>query len=119
MERTSLSNAAPPERTGDVVLLCAILAALVAAGAWRLRRAAADGPAEFPIVPHRVDVNCATVAELGALPGVGPTLAARIDAARRAAPFRVPQDLRRVPGIGPVALSRIAPHARFGDGDSR
>ena len=51
-----------------------------------------------------VNPNIATEAELQQLPGVGPSLAARIIAAR---PFTTMDDLRRVPGIGPAALAEL------------
>jgi len=54
--------------------------------------------------PPLVNPNIATEAELQQLPGVGPSLAARIVAAR---PFAAIDDLRRVPGIGPAALAEL------------
>jgi len=53
-----------------------------------------------------VDLNTATLAELEALPRVGPAMAARIVAKR---PFRRPDDLRRVSGIGPSTLRALKP----------
>jgi competence protein ComEA len=70
-----------------------------------------DQPPDLPVREVRIDVNRASRAELSALPGVGPLLARRIeDERRRGGPFRDPDDLRRVPGIGPVVLARLAPH---------
>lgn len=61
-----------------------------------------------------VDVNRATPQELERLPGVGPVLAERIVAYRlREGPFRKPEDLLPVPGIGPAVLRRILPGIRF------
>jgi competence protein ComEA len=49
----------------------------------------------------KVDLNTATVADLDTLPGVGPATAAKIIADRdENGPFRSPEDLMRVPGIG-------------------
>lgn len=49
-----------------------------------------------------VDINRATAAELEALPGVGPATARKIVDDREAnGPFATPEDLMRVPGIGP------------------
>jgi competence protein ComEA len=49
----------------------------------------------------KVDLNTATVADLDTLPGVGPATAAKIVADREEnGPFRTPEDLMRVPGIG-------------------
>jgi hypothetical protein len=57
----------------------------------------------------RLDPNRAEPAALEALPGIGPARAAAIGAAREEAPFCRVSELRRVRGIGPVTLSRIAP----------
>jgi competence protein ComEA len=55
-----------------------------------------------------VDVNRASVAELTALPGIGPALAERIVAAREeGGRFRSVDDLVRVSGIGPAKLERL------------
>ncbi|MEY4070688.1 MAG: hypothetical protein RL721_1302, partial [Candidatus Eisenbacteria bacterium] len=57
----------------------------------------------------------ASAAELDALPGIGPVLAARIVAHRdRHGPFRSPDELLAVPGIGPRLLERIRPRLRAG-----
>jgi competence protein ComEA len=56
-----------------------------------------------------VNVNTATAAELDALPGVGPALAARIIAYREAhGPFQKVADLQQVSGIGEKTLARFA-----------
>lgn len=56
----------------------------------------------------RVDVNRASAEELQTLPGIGPALAERILQSRaRDGPFRTPEDLLRIQGIGPVTLARI------------
>jgi competence protein ComEA len=55
-----------------------------------------------------IDVNLAQPADLEALPGIGPVLAARIVAERnRGGPFATVDELRRVRGIGPKTLGRI------------
>jgi competence ComEA-like helix-hairpin-helix protein len=57
-----------------------------------------------------VDVNRAGAAELATLPGIGPMLARRLLAHRRRhGPFRRPEDLRAVRGIGPRLLARLRP----------
>lgn len=58
-----------------------------------------------------VNVNAATAAELDAVPGVGPVLAARIIEYRDTiGPFRSVQDLQEVSGIGPRSIERMAPY---------
>jgi competence ComEA-like helix-hairpin-helix protein len=65
-----------------------------------------------PPPPAPIDLNTASVDVLVALPGVGPTLAARIveDRARRG-PFRTVHDADRVKGIGPATIERWAGRA--------
>ena len=59
-----------------------------------------------------IDVNRADVATLERLPEVGPAIARRIVRSRRRdGPFRTVEDLRRVPGIGPVRLEAIRSRA--------
>ncbi len=64
-----------------------------------------------PVAPAAVlDLNRADAAELEQLPGVGPRLAAAIDAHRRdRGGFRSVDDLRAVPGVGPVTIDRLRP----------
>ncbi len=66
-----------------------------------------------PLPAHRrlalglpLDANHASQGDLTALPGIGPALAARIQAAR---PFTAVDDLLRVRGIGSVRLETLAP----------
>jgi competence protein ComEA len=62
-----------------------------------------------------VDINTATAEELKRLPGVGPVIAERIVAWRREnGPFRTAADLQKVPGIGPSKARQMGPHVRFG-----
>jgi predicted flap endonuclease-1-like 5' DNA nuclease len=67
-------------------------------------------PARLATLEAPVDPNRASLDELASLPGVGPSLAARI-AERR--PYRSTDDLLRVPGIGAKRLSQIAPRIRI------
>jgi competence protein ComEA len=53
-----------------------------------------------------LDVNRAGAPELARLPGIGPTLAARIVQAR---PFTALEDLARVPGLRRATLARVRP----------
>jgi DNA uptake protein ComE-like DNA-binding protein len=55
----------------------------------------------------KFDVNSATEEQLETIPGVGPTLAERIIAAR---PFKSADDLRSVKGIGDAKYAKIRPY---------
>jgi competence protein ComEA len=57
-----------------------------------------------------IDINRATPDELQRLPGIGPKMAERIIEERQKAPFQSVDDLRRVHGIGPKVLERLRPH---------
>ena len=54
----------------------------------------------------QIEINQATEADLQRIPGVGPTLAGRIFAAK---PFTSVDDLRRVKGIGAKTLENLRP----------
>ena len=58
---------------------------------------AAGGP---DAAASRVDLNSASVEELARLPGIGPAKAQAIVSHRSTSPFRKPEDLREVKGIG-------------------
>jgi competence protein ComEA len=58
-----------------------------------------------PLAP--LDINTATVAELEALPGIGPKMAEAIIASR---PYSTVEDLLRVKGIGPATLEKLRPY---------
>jgi competence protein ComEA len=88
-----------------------VLLALAAAA----RLSATDAaPAVAAFQRWRVDLNAAPAAEIEALPGVGPVLAARIVAERARGPFASPEDLARVPGVGPGTIERVREFARCG-----
>lgn len=58
-----------------------------------------------------INLNEAAAEDLEALPGVGPVLAERIIAYRRAhGPFRRIDDLQEVSGFGPQTLEQLSPH---------
>jgi competence protein ComEA len=62
-----------------------------------------------------IDPNTADRATLMRLPGVGPVLADRILVDRaRSGPYARPEDLLRVPGIGPAKLAKLRAHLVFG-----
>jgi len=77
-------------------------------------RELAGSPSRRPAVPPSpLDPDRATAAELEALPGIGPALAARIVAKRDSLHgFRGVDDLRKVRGIGPATLERLRPFFR-------
>ena len=61
-----------------------------------------------PTAPVIVNINTASAADLETLPGIGPVLAARIVAYREEnGPFRAPEELSRVKGIGDAKLEEI------------
>lgn len=63
---------------------------------------------------ERIDIDRAPARELQRLPGVGPALARRIVEEReRSGPFGDTAALRRVEGIGPSKLRRMAPNLAF------
>ena len=61
-----------------------------------------------------VHINSASVDELCALNGVGPKLAKKILGVREAnGPFKTPEDLKKVPGIGKKKLEKLLPGVIF------
>ena len=96
---------------GAVALSLAImLAGALAAGWHRGRLVDIDRAAPWR-QQFQLDVNSAGWAEWTLLPGIGETLAKRIVESREhAGPFRRPEDLLRVHGIGPRTLDRLRPH---------
>jgi competence protein ComEA len=65
-------------------------------------------------VDEKIDPNRAAEEELDRLPGVGPSTARAIVAARDdGVVFRRPEDLMSVRGVGPGLVSRIRGHVEF------
>ena len=65
-------------------------------------------PEISPGVSPKVNINTASAAELETLPGIGEKRAADIIADREAnGPFRVPEDITRVSGIGEGTLAGL------------
>ncbi len=114
----------PAERRGALVF---VLVLALGAG-WDLWRARHPELRALPIAPPpapqaaspapltagpapataALDLNRANVAELDALPGLGPVLARRIVEHRAAhGPFARPEDLLAVRGIGPRLFERL------------
>jgi competence protein ComEA len=109
-------------RADQTVIALLIAAAIVLVGIWWLRNGGASGRlVDHDKLPERrvefiVNVNTAPIVELAELPGIGPTLAERIVEYRETnGPFRTPDDLRKVKGIGAKTLETLVPHVRFDD----
>jgi competence protein ComEA len=104
------------DQAGVAVLLLAALGATV--GWWfghgGLRGSLVEVErAEPQVAEFDVDINAADWPELLQLPAIGPILAQRIVETRNQdGPFRDPNDLRRVRGIGPKTLEKIRPYLR-------
>ncbi len=89
------------------------LRALLAAGV--LLAAAPALAAKKPLGPgDRIDLNRAGVAELMRLPGIGEKRAQAIVALRTKQPFRKPEDVRAVKGIGPAWLAKVRNNVQVG-----
>ncbi|WP_240675441.1 ComEA family DNA-binding protein [Cellulomonas endophytica] len=86
------------------------------AGATGTAGAAAgtSGAGAGPAGGAPADLATATAAELDALPGLGPVLAARVVEHRASTPFTTVDDLLEVPGIGPALLERLRDHVTVG-----
>ncbi|NIK61017.1 ComEA family DNA-binding protein [Kribbella shirazensis] len=74
----------------------------------------APSPTTTPGTPGApVNLNTATLAQLDALPGVGPVLAQRIlDYRTQNGPFTTIDQLQEVPGVGPKKFDSLKPHVR-------
>ncbi len=65
-------------------------------------------PAPTGSAAARIDINTAAAQELETLPGIGPKRAADIIAYREEhGPFRIPEDLTKVPGIGESTMESL------------
>jgi competence protein ComEA len=72
-------------------------------------------PRAFPT--RLIDLDRADAVDLDLLPGIGPALAARIEADRAThGPFGSPDALARVRGVGPATVEAIRPYVRGGGG---
>jgi len=114
----------PGERRGAAVLVVILMLGTVY-DLWRTSQPAAPQPPVVasavpappapdsiggPAAPAPLDLNRATIAQLDALPGIGPVLAARITEQRRLhGSFRATEELLGVPGIGPRLFARLRP----------
>jgi competence protein ComEA len=105
--RSPWSRPAQRVIVGLLVLALSLLSwRLYAAGRW----AARPTTLELEAAAFKVDLNTADHSQLLQLPGVGESLATRIEAYRRQyGGFRDVEDLRHVSGIGPATLERLRP----------
>lgn len=101
------------------VLATGVLLGLAGLAGWLAWTAARGGwPADHDAPPtlstrFTININAAGVEELAALPGIGPTTAARIVERRRThGPFDSLDQLLDIPGIGVATLDRLWPHLR-------
>ncbi len=93
--------------------LGAVLAALLS-GSVLAAEAAKAGPVS------KVNLNTATVEQLESLPGIGPTLAARIvEYRQKAGGFKSVQEVVNVKGIGEKSFAKLQPHLTIGEGPAR
>ncbi len=66
-------------------------------------------PTANPAAADLVNINTATLQELDALPGIGPTTAQNIITYRQQhGPFQHIEDIMNVPGIGPATFDRLS-----------
>lgn len=64
--------------------------------------------------PGSIALNSASAKELELLPGIGPSLAARILEYRQGhGPFKSLEELQNVKGIGPKTLEKMKPYLRL------
>jgi len=72
---------------------------------------AGEALAAEPATKPQLNVNTATAGQLQLLPRVGPALAARIIEFRTAnGPFKAPEELMRVKGIGEKSFTLLEPY---------
>ncbi len=65
-------------------------------------------PAESAVQAKKVNINRGTLEELDALLGIGPAMAQKIiDWRNQNGPFKVLEDLKKVPGIGETKFENI------------
>jgi competence protein ComEA len=95
-------------RIGAALVLAALLAA-TAAPADQGQAPAKSAPATL------VNINTASAAQLDALPGIGPKMAARIvEYRQKNGGFKKPEDLMNVQGIGEKNFLKLKPLVTVG-----
>jgi Helix-hairpin-helix motif len=114
--RSAAARASPPPGDGSHRR-----ARAEAQAGWRPRVARAVSPPAppAPSVAHPLDLNRASPADLGRLPGIGPRLAGRIVARRDAVGghFDSADDLATVPGLGARRAALLRPLVTVGAAD--
>ena len=69
-----------------------------------------------PAPAGKVNINSASVEQLGALPGVGPKLAARIvEHRQKSGSFKSVQELMNVKGVGEKNFEKLQPYLTTGE----
>lgn len=77
-------------------------------------------PTDVPTPREKIDINTADASALQRLPGIGEKRAADIVADRAAnGPFRIPEDLTRVKGIGEGTLETLLDYITVGRGEKQ
>ena len=89
-----------------LLAVAGLSAALPASAAFTTKKAL--GPND------RIDLNRASTVELMRLPGVGQKKAQAIVAQRTRQPFRKPEDVVTVKGLGPAWFAKVKPHLVVG-----
>ena len=93
-----------------LVFAAALLAGAAVLGVKAARQPAAVSVPDDPTIDVRLNLNRATAADLETLPGVGASLAGRIEAYRQAhGSFQSVDDLRKVPGFGEKLVATLRP----------
>src|SRR5436190_802077 len=102
-----------------IVALAAMVGWWLSHGGWQGELVEIDDAPPLA-VEFQVDLNSADWAELAQMPGIGPALGRRIVESRESqGPFKRPEDIRRVRGIGVKTDARIRPELRDGSGGRR
>ena len=111
------NSALIPPHTWPQCVRATLLVLVIAAIIGLLSHSLLHGNVQRPVADSgeapltRIDLNVAGRAELRLLPGVGDQMAARIEAYRTLyGPYPNIDELRKVPGIGPLTIERLRPY---------
>ena len=104
----------PPVRTWPHAVQSSLFVIIISVGIALVTHSLLRGSVQRPVANFgeppltRIDLNQASRAELRLLPGVGESLAQRIEAYRILnGPYQSIDELRKVPGIGPLTIERL------------